>query len=89
MITAERLDEMIKLRAPELTSMMRDNGYKVPAFSSCKFLGIANGGELTYRAVWLVNPGKSTDTDSTKIFVNHRDGRVSCSVDNRDVWAYN
>lgn len=89
MITAERLDEMIKLRAPELTSMMRESGYKGPAFSSIKFLGISNGGELTYRAVWLVEPGKSTDTDSTKIFVNHRDGRVSCSVDNRDVWAYN
>jgi hypothetical protein len=89
MITAERLDTLIKLRAPELTSMMRESGYKGPAFSSIKFLGISNGGELTYRAVWLVEPGKSTDTDSTKIFVNHRDGRVSCSVDNRDVWAYN
>ena len=85
MITAERLDEMIKLRAPELTSMMRENGYKGPAFSSCKFLGISNGGELTYRAVFLVEGG----TDSTKVYINHRDNRVSCSVDNREVWAYN
>ena len=76
MITAEQLPVLISLRAPELNSMARANGYKGPAFSSCKFLGITNGGELCYMAVFLVEGG----TDSTKVFVTHVGGRASAKV---------
>ena len=76
MITAETLQTLIGLRAPELNSMARANGYKGPAFSSCKFLGITNGGQLCYMAVFLVEGG----TDSTKVFVTHVGGRVIATV---------
>jgi len=72
MITAEKLQEMISYRAPTLTKLARDSGYKGPAFSSCKFLGITNGGQICYMAVFLVEGG----TDSTKVFLTHTAGRV-------------
>ena len=83
MITAEQLPALISIRAPELNSMARANGYKGPAFSSCKFLGITNGGQLCYMAVFLVEGG----TDSTKVFVNHVGGRVIAEVDKVGVLA--
>jgi hypothetical protein len=72
MITAEKLQEMISYRAPTLTKLARESGYKGPAFSSCKFLGITNGGQICYMAVFLVEGG----TDSTKVFLTHTAGRV-------------
>ncbi len=85
MITAERLQSLITLRAPELTSMAKANGYKGPAFSSCKFLGITNGGELCYMGVFLCEGG----TDSTKVYINHRDSTVTTEVDKVEEWQYN
>jgi hypothetical protein len=76
MITAEKLNTLINYRAPELTRMAKENGYAGPAFSSCKFLGITNGGELCYMAVFLVEGG----TDSTKVYINHRDNKVTTEV---------
>jgi hypothetical protein len=72
MITAEALPEMISYRAPELTRLAKENGYKGPAFSSCKFLGITNGGQVCYMAVFLCKGG----TDSTKVFLT----RTGCKV---------
>jgi hypothetical protein len=85
MITAEALKTLTTYRAPELTKMCRDNGYKGPAFSSCKFLGITNGNELCYMAVFLVAGG----TDSTKVFINTRGSRVTALVDKSENWCYN
>jgi hypothetical protein len=76
MITPDKLKEMISYHAPTLTKLARDGGYKGPAFSSCKFLGITNGGQFCYMAVYLVNPGKSQDTDSMKVFLTHTTNRV-------------
>jgi hypothetical protein len=76
MITAEQLQTLISYRAPELNSLARENGYKGPAFSSCKFLGITNGGQICYMAVFLVEGG----TDSTKVFLTHTAGRVIADV---------
>ena len=76
MITAERLQTLISYRAPELNSLARADGYKGPAFSSCKFLGITNGGQFCYMAVFLVEGG----TDSTKVFVTHVGGRAIAKV---------
>ncbi len=82
MITAEALQTLINYRAPELTRLVKEGGYNGPAFSSCRFLGITNGGQLCYLAVFLVEGG----TDSAKVFVTHRAGRVSAEVDRNSVW---
>lgn len=72
MITPEALQEMISYHAPTLTKLARDSGYKGPAFSSCKFLGITNGGQFCYMVVFLVKGG----TDSTKVFLTRTGSRV-------------
>ena len=72
MITPETLQEMISYHAPTLTKLAMDSGYKGPAFSSCKFLGITNGGQFCYMAVFLVKDG----TDSTKVFLTRTGSRV-------------
>ena len=72
MITPDTLQTLIAYRAPELTKLAKDNGYKGPAFSSCKFLGITNGGQFCYMAVFLVKGG----TDSTKVFLTRTGSRV-------------
>jgi hypothetical protein len=73
MITPDTLKTLTTFSAPALTRAARDAGYKGPAFSSCRFLGITNGGEFCYMAVFLVKGG----TDSTKVFITHTDGRVT------------
>ena len=77
MITPEALQEMITYKAPTLTKLARDSGYKGPAFSSCKFLGITNGGQICYMAVFLCEGG----TDSTKVFLTYAGGAVKVDVD--------
>lgn len=72
MITPDTLKTLTTFSAPALTRAARDAGYKGPAFSSCKFLGITNGGQFCYMAVFLVKDG----TDSTKVFLTHDAGRV-------------
>ena len=67
MITAETLKRLTAYHAPELTSMARANGYKGPAFSSCRFLGLTNGGQFCYMVVFLVEGG----TDSTKVYLTY------------------
>ena len=77
MITAEQLQTLISYRAPELTRLAKEGGYPGPAFSSCKFLGITNGGQICYQAVYLCEGG----TDSTKVFLTHTAGRVKADCD--------
>ena len=89
MITAETLKHLIAYNAPTLNSMARASGYTGPAFSSCKFLGISNGGQFVYMAVFLVNPGKSDDIDSTKVYVTYEAGNITAEVDKVEVWQYN
>ena len=85
MITAETLQRLIAYNAPTLNSMCRANGYKGPAFSSCRFLGMTNGGEFCYMAVFLVEGG----TDSTKVYVSYKGGNITATVDKVEVWQYN
>ena len=72
MITPDKIKEMMSYHAPTLTKLAKDNGYKGPAFSSCKFLGITNGGQFCYMAVFLCEGG----TDSTKVFLTHNASKV-------------
>ena len=80
MITPDQLQTLISYRAPELTRIAKEGKYKGPAFSSCKFLGITNGGQFCYMVVFLVEGG----TDSTKVFLTHTAGRVIAEV--VDTW---
>ena len=77
MITPDTLQTLISFSAPALTRAARDSGYKGPAFSSCKFLGITNGGQFCYMGVFLVEGG----TDSTKVFLTYVGGSVKVDVD--------
>ena len=74
MITADTLTTLTSFTAPALTRAAQLAGYKGPEFSSCKFIGITNGGQFCYTAVFHVKGG----TDSTKIFLtyDHVEGRV-------------
>jgi hypothetical protein len=77
MITPDTLKTLTTFSAPALTRAAKDNGYKGPAFSSCKFLGITNGGQFCYMGVFLCEGG----TDSTKVFLTYVGGAVKVDVD--------
>jgi hypothetical protein len=74
MILAETLEALTSYSPQYLTRAAQNAGYKGPEFTSCKFLGITNGGQFCYQAVFHVKGG----TDSTKIFLtyNHAEDRV-------------
>ena len=74
MITADKLSLLTNMPAAMLTMAAKEAGYKGPEFSSCRFLGITNGGQFCYTAVFHVKGG----TDSTKIFLTyiHAEDRV-------------
>ena len=82
MITPDLLKEMTSYVAPQLTKLAKDGGWPGPAFSSCKFLGITNGGQICYMGVFLCEGG----TDSTKVFLTHTGSRVIADVQLTD-WA--
>jgi hypothetical protein len=60
--------------AAMLTMCAQEAGYKGPAFTGAKFIGITNGGQFCYTVVFHVKGG----TDSTKIFLtyDHAEDRV-------------
>jgi len=74
MITADTLKTLTSFTAPALTRAARDAGYRGPEFSSCKFIGITNGGQFCYTVTFQVKGG----TDSTKVFLTYDpvEGRV-------------
>jgi len=76
MITPAILQTLISYRAPEITRLAKEGGWKGPAFSSTRFLGITNGGQFCYMGVFLCKGG----TDSTKIFLTHTGGRVIADI---------
>jgi hypothetical protein len=74
LITADTLEVLTSYSPQYLTRAAQTAGYKGPVFTSCKFLGITNGGQFCYTAVFQVKDGM----DSTKIFLtyNHAEDRV-------------
>ena len=74
MITADTLEVLTSYSPQHLTKAAQLAGYKGPDFTSCKFIGITNGGQFCYTAVFQVKGG----TDSTKVFLdyNHTMDRV-------------
>ena len=74
MITAEKLETLTTFTAGALTRAINLAGYKGDMFTSSKFLGITNGGQFCYQAVFQVGGG----TDSTKVFLtySHAEDRV-------------
>ena len=79
MITAETLTTLLSFTPAALTRAVEDVGYDGPPFTSCRFLGITNGGQFCYSVVFHVKGG----TDSTKVYLtyNHSAGRVSADMD--------
>ena len=84
MITADTLKTLTTFTAPALTCAATDAGYTGPEFTSCKFLGITNGGQFCYKVVFQVKGG----TDSTKVFLtyDHANDRVIADYQLTD-WA--
>jgi hypothetical protein len=78
MITAETLKSLTSYSVPFLNKAAQNAGYKGPQFTSCKFLGITNGGQFCYMGVYQVKDG----TDSTKVFLtyDHEEDRVFADV---------
>jgi len=76
MITADTLKTLTTFTAPDLTREAQRCGYKGPEFTSCKFLGISNGGQFCYTVVFHVKGGNHEF--STKVFLdyNHTMDRV-------------
>ena len=77
MITADTLKILTTFTAPALDRAARDAGYKGPAFTSCRFLGITNAGQFCYMAVFAVKGG----TDTTKVFLTYDHTYSSVSAD--------
>ena len=67
MITADTLEVLTSYSPQYLTKAAQLAGYKGPNFTACKFVGITNGGQFCYLAVFQVEGG----TDSTKIFLSY------------------
>jgi len=78
MILAETLEALTSYSPQFLTRAAELGGYDGPAFTSCRFLGITNGGQFCYMAVFHVKGG----TDSTKVFLtyNHAENKVIADV---------
>ncbi len=74
MITADTLEVLTTYSPQYLTKAAQQAGYKGPVFTACKFLGITNGGQFCYMAVYPVKDG----SDSTKVFLSydHDEDRV-------------
>ena len=74
MITADTIEVLTSYSPQYLTRAAQLSGYKGPNFLACKFLGITNGGQFCYQAVFPVKDG----TDSTKVFLSydHDEDRV-------------
>ena len=83
MITAETLAVLTTYSPQFLTKAAQLAGYRGPVFSSCKFLGITNGGQFAYLAVFPVKNG----TDSTKVFLSydHAEDRVYADVQLQEI----
>ena len=77
MITADTLEVLTSYSPQHLTKAAQLAGYKGPDFTSCKFIGITNGGQFCYMAVFQVKGG----TDSTKVFLTYDHIHSSVSAD--------
>jgi hypothetical protein len=79
MILAETLASLTTYSPQFLTKAVQQAGYKDANFTSCKFLGITNGGQFCYMGVYPVKGG----VDSTKVFLtyNHAEDRVTADTD--------
>lgn len=77
MITAERLATLTAYTAQDLSSAIQAAGHKGDMFTSAKFLGITNGGQFCYWAVYHVEGG----TDSCKVFLTYNPTEDKVSVD--------
>jgi hypothetical protein len=57
MITADKLVLLTNMPAAMLTMCAQEAGYKGPTFTGAKFIGITNGGQFCYTALFQVKDG--------------------------------
>jgi hypothetical protein len=80
MIPADQLKTLTSFSAPALTRAARDGGYEGPAFASTEFLGITNGGQFCYTALFL-RDAKTGEVGRTKVFLTYDPTRARVSAD--------
>ena len=75
MITADKLALLTNMPTVMLTQALgkKAKGYE---FTGSKFLGLTNGGQFCYTAVFKVKGG----TDSTKVFLTYKPGEDSVTA---------
>lgn len=67
MILAEEVEKYIDLSKYDLAYALERGGYTGISFESVKFIGITNGGEFCYKAVYYDDSGLGEVVD--KVFV--------------------
>ena len=68
MIIAETLKRLINYDAATLTQLIQKAGHKEDTFTSCKFLGMTNGGQFCYKVKYFDKEMGIEQT--TKVFVD-------------------
>jgi hypothetical protein len=69
MLTAERLESLIKLDKNGLVKLLANAGYTGASFKSAQFIGITNGGQLCYQVVYYDDAGIGEEVG--KVFVTY------------------
>jgi hypothetical protein len=73
MITANTIQRLSTLKAPDLEDLLQRCGYKGDRVLSSSFLGITNGGQFCYSFTYPTDQVPSGQAVS-KLFVEFRDG---------------
>jgi hypothetical protein len=68
MITAEKLQLLTNFPADILTLGIQKSGYKKDSFLTARFIGITNGGQFCYNAVYKTEDG---DMASCHVYVTY------------------
>ena len=68
MITAKKLTELTSMTANMLTVHISKSGYKEDKFTDAVFLGMTNGHQFCYEAVYLNDENKPA---KTKVFITY------------------
>lgn len=77
MITADKVALLINMPVDMLTAGIQKAGYKKDSFKSAKFVGITNGGDFAYSAVYVEEGHECL----TKVFVRYDPTTARISVD--------
>ena len=77
MITAEQLKVLTAYDVKGITMALRNTGYKSHGFVDVEFMGLTNGRQFCYKAMYLED-GVET---STKVFLNYDPATAKLTAD--------